>query len=329
VSFIVSLLAVLVLFLAGWYGASAGFHTLFGVIVPYAALVLFLVGLIYKVVSWAKVPVPFRIPTTCGQQKSLPWIRQSKIENPSSRAGVVARMALEILLFRSLMRNTRSELIEGGRVVYASSPWLWLAALAFHWSMLVIILRHLRLVTEPVPACVTFLQSADGFLQVGAPRFYITSFLFIASLAYLLARRLFVPQLRYISLANDYFPLLLLLGIGLSGFWMRHVAKTDVVAVKEAVLGLAHLRPVSPEGVSPLFYGHLFLVSVLVAYLPLSKLAHLGGVFFSPTRNMANTNRMVRHVNPWDYPVKVHTYEEYEEEFRDKLKAAGLPVEKE
>jgi nitrate reductase gamma subunit len=27
--------------------------------------------------------------------------------------------------------------------------------------------------------------------------------------------------------------------------------------------------------------------------------------------------------------VKVHTYEEYEEEFRDKMVEAGLPVEKE
>jgi hypothetical protein len=37
---------------------------------------------------------------------------------------------------------------------------------------------------------------------------------------------------------------------------------------------------------------------------------------------------MKRHVNPWDYPVKVHTYQEWEEEFRDKIKAAGLPLEK-
>jgi hypothetical protein len=38
---------------------------------------------------------------------------------------------------------------------------------------------------------------------------------------------------------------------------------------------------------------------------------------------------MVRHVNPWNYPVKVHTYEEYEDDFRVKMKNAGLPVEKE
>jgi hypothetical protein len=68
---------------------------------------------------------------------------------------------------------------------------------------------------------------------------------------------------------------------------------------------------------------------MLVAYFPFSKLVHMAGVFMSPTRNMANNNRMVHHTNPWDYPVKVHTYEEYEDEFRDKMKAAGIPVDKE
>ena len=49
----------------------------------------------------------------------------------------------------------------------------------------------------------------------------------------------------------------------------------------------------------------------------------------SPTRNMANDNRANRHINPWNYPVKVHTYDEYEDDFREKMKEVGLPVEKE
>jgi hypothetical protein len=67
---------------------------------------------------------------------------------------------------------------------------------------------------------------------------------------------------------------------------------------------------------------------VLLAYFPLSKLTHMPGVFLSPTRNLANSNRRLRYINPWDYPVKVHTYAEYEDELRDKMKAAGVPVEK-
>jgi nitrate reductase gamma subunit len=56
---------------------------------------------------------------------------------------------------------------------------------------------------------------------------------------------------------------------------------------------------------------------------------HMAGVFFSPTRNLANTNRAAMHINPWNYPVKVHTYAEYEDDFREVMKAAGIPVEKE
>jgi hypothetical protein len=33
-------------------------------------------------------------------------------------------------------------------------------------------------------------------------------------------------------------------------------------------------------------------------------------------------------VNPWDYPVTTHTYEEYEDEFREHMVEVGLPVEK-
>ena len=58
--------------------------------------------------------------------------------------GAVARMALEILLFRSLFRNNRAELHDG-RYIFGESKLLWLGALAFHWSLLVIVLRHLRL----------------------------------------------------------------------------------------------------------------------------------------------------------------------------------------
>ena len=69
-------------------------------------------------------------------------------------------------------------------------------------------------------------------------------------------------------------------------------------------------------------------MSVLFAYFPFSKLVHMGGIFLSPTRNLSNNNRIVRHINPWNYPVKTHTYEEYEDEFREKMVEAGLPVDK-
>lgn len=322
-------LAVVVgVFLLGILGAAAGLGWLFGAVIPYVALVLFIGGMIYRVLYWAGAPVPFRIPTVCGQQKSLDWIEPSRLDNPSTPLGAVGRVLLEVFFFRSLLRNTRSAMVGGRRLVYGTDLALWAAGLAMHWSLLIILIRHLRLMTNPVPAFVTFVERVDGFLEVGLPVFFVTSLVFAIALAYLLYRRLADPRVRYISLIGDYFPLWLLLGIGASGFWLRHLAKTDVVGIKELVLGLTHFAPVVPETISPLFFGHLLLVSVLAAYFPFSKLVHMAGVFMSPTRNMANNNRAVRHVNPWDYPVKVHSYEEYEDEFRDKMVGAGIPVER-
>ncbi len=317
------------LFLVGLLGASVGLTWTLGVVLPYVAVTLFVVGLVWRVLSWARVPVPFRIPTTCGQERSLPWIRQQKLDNPHTLPQVLGRMALEVVFFRSLLRNTKSHMTADHRLVYTTDLTLWAGAIAMHWSLAVILLRHLRLFTEPVPGFVAFLERIDGFAEVGLPVFFASSVVFLVALTYLILRRLVNPRVRYISLVGDYFAPLLLLGIGASGFWLRHVSKVDVTSVKELVLGLVHFSPVVPAGITPLFFGHLFLVCTLLIYFPLGKLVHAPGVFLSPTRNLANNNRAVRHVNPWDYPVPVHTYEEYEDEFRDKMIGAGLPVEKE
>jgi len=326
---LISLLLVAGLFVVGMFGPGVTPGWVFAVALPYAALAIFVVGLAVRVMKWAGVPVPFRIPTTCGQQKSLPWIGQQKLENPSRKLHVLGRMALEILFFRSLARNTRSELRKDRGLVYGTDLSLWAGAMAMHWALAVVLLRHLRFFTEPVPAFVTFTEKLDGFLEIGLPVVNVTSLVFLCALLYLLYRRLAHAQVRYISLPEDYFALFLLLGIAGSGIWMRHLSHTDVAGVKELAISLVHFSPTVPVGIEPLFYGHLFLVCVLLMYFPLGKLVHAPGVFLSPTRNMANNNRAVRYVNPWDYEVKVHSYEEYEEEFRDKMIAAGLPVDKE
>lgn len=326
---LVSLLAVLALLAIVLVGVEGlGLRWLFGAAIPYAAAALFLVGVVARVVGWARSPVPFCIPTTCGQQKSLDWIEQSRIENPSTILGVVTRMALEVLCFRSLFRNTRAQLVDG-RLSYPSSKWLWAAGLAFHYAFLVIVLRHLRFFTEPVPGLVLALARLDGFFAVGVPVAYATTFVFLGAVTFLFLRRVLSAPLRYLSLPADYFPLFLLLAIGLSGAWLRHVSKIDVPAVKGMVMGLLHLSPAPAEGLGAAFYVHLFLVSTLLAYFPFSKLVHAAGVFLSPTRNLTANSREVRHLNPWNRPLPVHTYEEYEDEFRDRMRDAGLPVEKE
>jgi nitrate reductase gamma subunit len=329
-SYLYSLLAVVVLGLAAYLGAgAAGLQGVFGVFIPYLAVVIFVAGFIYRMMDWAKSPVPFRIPTTCGQQQSLDWIKQNRIDNPSTLPGVLARMFLEIVTFRSLFKNSRVELV-GDRISYKWVVWLWLFAILFHYSFLAVVVRHLRFFLEPVPFFVKAVEQIDGILQVGLPGVFISGVTLLAGATLLLLRRILIPKMSYISKAADYFPLLLIIGIALTGIMMRYFTKVDVVKAKELTMGLATFHAGIPEGgLSGLFYAHLFFVCLLVAYIPFSKLMHMGGVFLSPTRNLANNSRMKRHITPWNPKVKFHTYDEYEEDFREKMIEAGLPLDKE
>ena len=324
----ISFIAILILTLSALGIAFTPLSILPALILPYAAFAVFVAGFITRLVIWAKAPVPFRITSTCGQQVSLPWIKSQPLESPSGAWGVIGRMALEVFLFRSLFRNTDVAIV-GKRPVYGSAKWLWLFAMIFHWSLLVIVLRHLRFFIEPIASAINNLAALDGFFEIGVPTLYLSDIAVIAGLTFLFLRRIVVPQLRYISLVTDYFALMLLLGIVTTGLLMRHFFPADLLQIKTLALGWVTFNPAVPKGAGSVFYIHLCFVFALMAWFPFSKLMHMGGIFLSPTRNLANDNRMNRHLNPWNAPVKVHTYEEYEDEFRDKMKLAGLPLEKE
>ncbi|MBS0614037.1 MAG: sulfate reduction electron transfer complex DsrMKJOP subunit DsrM [Proteobacteria bacterium] len=322
-----ALYAVLALVLLGILASRSAVASIaVTVVLPYLAWGTLLVGVCYRVWRWARVPVPFRIPTTCGQQRSLPWLPRAPLDNPDNALWATLRVGFETLLFRSLLRDNRPR-IEAGRLAYSPTRALWLGALAMHWALLIVVLRHLRFALEPTPNWVVSLGALDGMLQIGAPPLLLSDVALVTALLYLLMRRWRVPALRYLSIFSDYFALLLLLGIALSGMAMRYVAHVDVVAVKQMMLGIVTFHPqVLSAPPAPLLV-HVLLVCALAVYLPFSKLMHLGAAVLSPTRNLANNSRRRRHVNPWNAPVATHEYAEWEAEFADKLKLAGLPLE--
>jgi len=327
-----SFLAVIALILIAWLGSQIpGMQYFFGVAIPYLAVMVFLIGFVYRVVQWGKSPVPFSIQTTCGQGKSLDFIKHNRLESPNTTSEVVARMALEILTFRSLFRNTKSEIHSGPKITYESSKWLWLFALAFHYSFLVIVIRHMRLFLNPIPAPIAWLDWADSMFEIGVPPMYMTDAGLLIGVIFLFGRRIFNRHVRYITLVNDFFPLVLIFAIGATGVLMRMFLRdgVDIAAIKQLAVGLVTFHPVISTDIGAIFYIHLFLVCTLLIYFPFSKLMHLGGVFLSPTRNMKNNSREVRHINPWNPEIKPHAYAAYEDEFREFMVDAGIPVEKE
>ncbi|MET1124225.1 MAG: sulfate reduction electron transfer complex DsrMKJOP subunit DsrM [Archaeoglobaceae archaeon] len=277
---------------------------IFGVVVPYVAFAIFVVGVIYRIVEWANSPQPLKIPTTSGQAKSFPFVRRTiydRFDSPFSRWELIGRMILEIFAFRSLLRNTRYYL---DRVSQKDARWLWLFAIIFHYCLLLVLIRHMRFFFEPVPSFVETLSELESFKGIFVPSVYVSGVTIVVALAFLWLRRLVLSRERTLSLPSDHFALALLLAITVSGNVMRYFFKADLVAVKELLMSLMTFNVAKAVEVAntiePIFYVHFALGSFLLAYFPFSKLMHAGGVFFSPTRSMPNDNRFRRHVNPWD-----------------------------
>lgn len=296
---------------------------LFGVIIPYIAFAIFVIGVTYKFVYWAKSAVPLKIPTTSGQQKSLKFIKRTiydRFDAPFTKWETIVRMILEIFAFRSLLKNTRYYL---DRLSQKDARWLWLFAILFHYCLLLVLIRHMKFFFEPVPNFVEMLSELEAFKGVFIPSLYISGLAIIAALLLLWFRRIFLSRERCISLPSDHFALILLLAIVISGNVMRYFIKVDISAVKGLLLSLMAFDVVKAvefaNAIEPMFYVHFALGSFLLAYFPFSKLMHAGGIFFSPTRNMPNNNRAERHVNPWNPPYKGITWQEYYEAYQDQL----------
>ena len=228
------------------------------VVLFYAATVLLVVGLAYRIKKYASAPAPLKIPTTPA---------------PTTQSGVVLRLFREVVFFESLFK---------------SNKWIWLFGYLFHLGMLVVLLRHLRYFTEPVWTWVVLLQPFGKY----------ASFIMLAGLLGLWARRFLVDRVRYISAPSDHLMLALLVGITVTGMGMTFVAHTDIVMVKAFFLGLMRFSP-QPLPTDLLLLAHLGMVVALMIVFPISKLLHAPGVFFSPSRNQVDNPREKRHLAPW------------------------------
>ena len=181
---------------------------------------------------------------------------------PLTRTGVAVRLFREVVLFESMFK---------------ASKWTWLFGWVFHAALLVVLIGHLRYFTEPVWLPAALVQGIAPYAGLAM----------VAGLAGLWARRFLVDRVRYISAPSDHLMLALLVATGGSGVAMRFGVHTDIVAVKAFALGLVRFdwQPIPTDGV---FLLHLVLVAALMAVFPFSKLLHVPGVFFSPTRNQAD-----------------------------------------
>jgi nitrate reductase gamma subunit len=238
--------------------------TLLLAVVYYSAAAAFLAGMGWRLLAWLRAPVPLKIVLTPG---------------PTTPSGVVGRLAGEALLFRSL---------------FGADRWLWAAAWLFHVSLVLLAAGHVAGLVVPGLARAALGLTEDQFHQLAQVAGGVFGVLAVVPLLFLLVRRFTRERLRHISLLSDYFALALLLLVVATGNQMRFMGSLDLAQARQFVSGLLTFHPVAPPA-DAAFVVHLLLVCALLAYIPFSKLAHLGGLAFSPTLNQKNNPREQRY----------------------------------
>lgn len=238
------------------------------VIAFYAAIIVLVGGIIYKVRQYMRVPAPLKIAVTPA---------------PLTRSGVAWRLTTEVVFFNSLFRSTK---------------WTWVFGWIFHVSLLLAFFRHLRYVISPD----SFLWPIVS-LQVVQTFGKYAGFAMVFGLLGLLARRIFVDRVRYISSPSDYLMLLLIIAIAGSGLMMNYVAHTDIVQLKAFILGLFYFDWQNLPN-DTILLVHLTLVLLLSFIFPMSKLLHMPGLFFAPTRYQVDNPREQRHMSDWGAAIE-------------------------
>ena len=176
---------------------------------------------------------------------ALQWLRGA-----SSTVSATARGTRPSALFRAV-----ADLFFFTRLL-RSNGLLWVLEWLFHLSLLMVLLRHLRYVLDPVPAWVWAFQPwglAAGYLLP-----VVIGLILLVRLG--TARELYSSRLNVLLLAA-------LFVTSLSGVLMHGVWKPDLVGIKQFCMGLVTCAPAPwPGGV--LATAHIVLFLLLLPFVP-------------------------------------------------------------
>jgi nitrate reductase gamma subunit len=225
------------------------FAFIVGGVLPYLTIFVFLFGMIYRFSNWFKAPQPGRMTLFPAPE--------------STSGGVLA----ETLLFPSLFK--------GDRVLWSFS---WI----FHVTLALVFLGHVRVFTALIDRMLMALgMSTEAIDTMSATAGGAAGIVLLATGVLLLVRRLAIQRVREISGVPDFFALLLLIGIVVTGNRMRFGAHFDLEQTRAWAWSLFTFSPQVPENGA--FLIHALLAILLIMYIPFSKILHFGGIFFTQT----------------------------------------------
>lgn len=156
-------------------------QVLIGVLLPYAVIAFFLVGMIRRILRWAREP------------QLLKW---TLFPVPSSGRKILL-ILYQILGFRSLFRYNRG---------------LWLGAWLFHLSLWAVLVWHL---IRFAGLEASFWMTAEQWIDT------VGKWILLASTLYLVSYRIAVGSMRAITGTSDYFNLAVMSALVLTGLYLK------------------------------------------------------------------------------------------------------------
>jgi nitrate reductase gamma subunit len=234
-------------------------------LITYSVGLIFAIAVVLRIYQYATTPQPIKIMLTPA---------------PLTNGGAFIRVLGEVFLFKSLFKSNKPT---------------WIFGYLFHISFFLLIAMHFArhfIYTNPLPAWY------NDFVSAGI----ICGIVMVSSLFLLLMRRVIVERVKFISLFQDYLILILLMLIGIAGLSLNYVLTPSALTTVDNQLdpymnGLLTFQFTNIPS-NPIFLIHYTLVMLLILYIPFSKVMHFVGIFFSPTRYMADDPIEKRHYRP-------------------------------
>lgn len=225
-----------------------GFSIFVGGVLPYLAILVFVVGMIYRVRVWYKTPQPGKMTLF-----------------PAKEGDTLKQVLAETFFFPSLFKGDKT---------------LWGFSWLFHVMLALIFLGHFRVVTGILDTTLFSMgMTQDGVDTLSAVAGGGAGIVVLATGLLLLFRRITIIRVRQISGFPDFFALLLLLAIFITGDIMRFWNHIELEQTRIWARSLLTLSPVVPQ--HTMFLLHAMLAQFLFVYIPFSKVMHFGGIFFT------------------------------------------------
>lgn len=229
---------------------------LIGQILPYVTVILFILGILYRLGRWAGAHIVHNITLS-------PWLQ--------TNGQVARRIGMEAFLFRNLFIFDKA---------------LWAGALLMHIALFNILAGHLvgfgflGAQFTLIPGLGITPELSKVMSDLFGTIFGIVLFV---TLLYLLYRRIAKEAVKLITKPSDNLWLIYLLVLVGFGNIMRLIPDYHIeyALVRDYITALLLFRPVMHMELlnNGFFLAHLLLVQILLIVFPFSKLMHVFGMF--------------------------------------------------